>query len=106
MAYQQRMPAQRYPACDSYFVEEDSAYEEDSPCSVRNYKDDPWTARAMQEDIQLELSVLADREYRADILQHMEDMEVRKTGNGHLVVNADFCTGSDTSRCCKHRTPD
>lgn len=70
--------------CESYFVEshedqEERLREELRECDRRQ----KWQSQlAIAED----LSQLTSREYRDDILQHMEMMEVKRLGARYLVI--------------------
>ena len=70
--------------CDSYFVEshedQDKRFREELRERDRRQK---WqTQLAIAED----LSQLASCEYRVDILQHMETMEVRRLDAQHILI--------------------
>lgn len=68
MAYYQQ-------TCDSYFVESHDDQEKRFREEMREHE--KFAKRQTQLDIAEELSQLASHEYRDDILQHMEAMEVR-----------------------------
>lgn len=70
-------------ACDSYFVE---SHED----RQKRYRDEVMereklARRQTQLAIAEELSQLASHEYQADILQHMEDMEVKRLASRNLL---------------------
>lgn len=68
--------AMQRPQCDSYFVESD-----DGMAERRHYE--AIIKRQRQDHIADELSIDVRREYLADIVDHMANMEVRNT----LAVN-------------------
>lgn len=79
MDYEHQHRSQRLPPCDSYFVE--SMDHDDEGVFIRQQKLRKENLARMhaetQADIAADLSSLVAEEYQVEILEHMENMEVR-----------------------------
>lgn len=79
------MPYQTRPTCDSYFVE--SHEERARAIREQEREHEKYYKRQTQKAIGQNLSDMDNEAYGADILSHMEKMEVR-CGQAHRKVNA------------------
>lgn len=81
----ERYPVQRYPVCDSYFVEEVDANAGVYVQARAQLERTKAYNRTRQRGIARDMSVVAANDYELDILQHMERMESETMPDVHSI---------------------
>lgn len=101
MAFHQPQP--HYGQCDSYFVEED----DEGVFAMRAEARERARAigRMQQRALAEELSRLTSDEYQADIMKHMEEIEVRSTRVAYATSVLTPVPAPDPARCQLDRHP-